>query len=110
MTSRELGWSNISAELRSHPQGTIASRSAGDTELMLLLRGRSRIRGGGGLLHQPPLPGPLPRSLLVEMQAPTRYGALLADGLASTLAARLIHKYAGPNCDSSSALSCGRGL
>ena len=36
--------------------------------------------------------------------------ALLADGLASTLAARLIHKYTGLNCDSSPALSCGRGL
>jgi hypothetical protein len=42
-SSRELGWSNISAELRSHPRGIIASCSGGDTELMLLLRGRARI-------------------------------------------------------------------
>jgi oxalate decarboxylase family bicupin protein len=50
------------------------------------------------------------RSLLVEMQLPTRYGALLADGMASTLAARLIHKFAGLNCDGSPAPSRGRGL
>jgi AraC family transcriptional regulator len=174
MTSRELGWSNISAELRSHPQGIIADRSAGDTELMLLLRGRSRITREAGAIRQSggAAPGmlwlspagsqenlieissPLPealhvflpgtlfssraaggdgydggidglryeggfrdpllelilRSLLAEMQAPTRYGALLADGLASTLAARLIHKYAGPKCDRSPARSCRRGL
>ena len=171
MTSQELGWSNISAELRSHPQGIIASRSAGDTELMLLLRGRSRITREASALRQThhAAPGmlwltpadsreelieissPLPealhvflpatqfssrgdeyngdidrlryeggfrdplletilRSLLVEMQTPTRYGALLADGLASTLAARLIHRYAGLNCDSSPALSRGGGL
>jgi AraC family transcriptional regulator len=174
MTSRELGWSNISAELRSHPQGIIASYSAGDTELMLLLRGRSRITREVGAIRQTShaAPGmlwltpagsreefievsaPLPealhvflpatlfssrilgvdghrvdidslryeggfrdpllelmlRSLLMEMQAPTRYGALLADGFASTLAARLIHKYAGLNCDSSAASSAGQGL
>jgi AraC family transcriptional regulator len=174
MTSRELGWSNISAELRSHPQGIIASHSARDTELMLLLRGRSRITRAAGAIRQTSLaaPGmlwltpagsreelievsaPLPealhvflpasqfssrvlgdggqsvdidslryeggfrdpllepilRSLLMEMQAPTRYGALLADGLASTLAARLIQKYAGLSCDSSRALSAGKGL
>jgi AraC family transcriptional regulator len=170
MTSQELGWSNISAELRSHPRGIIASCSAGDTELMLLLRGRSRITREAGSLRQThhaspgmlwltpadsreelieissplpealhvflpatqfssrgdeyngdidrlryeggfrdPLLEPLLRSLLVEMQAPTRYGGLLADGLASTLAARLIHKYAGLNCDNSPALSA-RGL
>jgi AraC family transcriptional regulator len=158
-TSRELGWSCISAEVRSHPRGVIASRSSGDTELMLLLRGRSRItreavgvrqtsEAAPGTLWLTPAgardslietSGPLPealhvylpttvfrpqtsgahgynvdietlrykggfrdpllelvlRSLLVEMQAPTRYGALLADGMAWTLAARLIHKYAG---------------
>jgi len=171
MTSRELGWSNISAELRYHPQGIIANCSAGNTELMLLLRGRSRITREAGATRQThdAAPGmlwltpadsrenlieissPLPealhvflpatqfssrgdgyngdidrlryeggfrdplleamlRSLFVEMQAPTRYGALLADGLASTLAARLIHKYAGLNCNSSPALSGGRGL
>jgi AraC family transcriptional regulator len=174
MTSQELGWANISAELRSHPRGIIASCSAGDTELMLLLRGRSRITREAGAIRQTrdAAPGmlwlspadlreelieissPLPealhvflpatqfssrvvggdgyngdidrlryeggfrdpllqtilRSLLVEMQAPTRYGALLADGLASTLAARLIHRYAGLNCDSSPALSRGGGL
>src|ERR1700730_13042404 len=50
LTSGELGWSNIAAELRSHPPGLMASRSAGDTELMLLLRGRSRItREAGGI-------------------------------------------------------------
>jgi AraC family transcriptional regulator len=174
VTSRELGWPNISAELRSHPRGIIASRSAGDTELMLLLRGRSRItREAGGIrqtsegapgmlwltpagsrenfievskplpeaLHvflpetyfssrvlggdgyngdidrlryeggfRDPLLEPLLRSLLVEMQAPTRYGALLADGLACTLAARLIHKYAGHNCHRSPAPSRGGEL
>jgi AraC family transcriptional regulator len=174
MTSRELGWSNISAELRSHPRGIIASGSAGDTELMLLLRGRSRITREAGAMRQisEAMPGmlwltpagsrevlieissPLPealhvflpatqfssrvpggdgydgdidqlryeggfrdpllqtilRSLLMEMQVPTRYGALLADGLASTLAARLIHKYAGLYCDRSPASSRGRGL
>jgi AraC family transcriptional regulator len=171
MTSHELGWSNISAELRSHPQGIIASCSVGDTELMLLLRGRSRITREAGAIRQThdaapgmlwltpadsredlieissplpealhvflpatqfssrgdgyngdidrlryeggfrdPLLEPILRSLFVEMQAPTRYGALLADGLASTLAARLIHKYAGLNCDSSAALPRGRGL
>ena len=174
MTSQDLGWTNISAELRSHPQGVIASSSAADTELMLLLRGRSRITREAGAIRQTrdAAPGmlwlspagsrenlieissPLPealhvflpgtlfssrtagedghdggidglryeggfrdpllelilRSLLVEMQAPTRYGALLADGLASTLAARLIHKYAGPKCDRWPARSCRRGL
>jgi AraC family transcriptional regulator len=81
----------------------------------------SRVPGGGGyngdidsLRHEAgfrdPLLEAILRSLLVEMQAPTRYGALLADGLASTLAARLIHKYAGLHCDSSPVLSCGRGL
>jgi AraC family transcriptional regulator len=174
MTSRELGWANISAELRSHPRGIITTRSGGDTELMLLLRGRSRITRAAGILRQSSdaAPGmlwltpagspeeiieissPLPqalhvflpaaqfssrvlkgggyngnierlryeggfrdsllesilRSLLVEIQAPTRYGALLADGLAATLAARLIHRYAGLNCDSSPARSHGRGL
>jgi AraC family transcriptional regulator len=174
MTSRELGWSNISAELRSHPQGIIASHSAGNTELMLLLRGRSRITREVGAMRQTShaAPGmlwltpaglreefietsaPLPealhvflpatqfssrvlggdghgvdiaslrhegafrdpllelmlRSLLMEMQTPTRYGALLADGFASTLAARLIHKYAGLNCDSPPAPAAGKGL
>jgi AraC family transcriptional regulator len=174
LTSRELGWANISAELRSHPRGIIASRSAGDTELMLLLRGRSRITREAGITRQTndAAPGmlwltpagsreelieissPLPevlhvflpptqfssrvlgdngcnydadglphaggfrdpllelilRSLLVEMQAPTRYGALLADGLASTLAARLIHKYAGPDGEGSPAVSGGTAL
>jgi AraC family transcriptional regulator len=170
MTSQELGWSKISAELKSHPKGIIASCSAADTELMLLLRGRSRITREAGALRQThhaapgmlwltpagsceelieissplpealhvflpatqfrsrgdeydvaidrlryeggfrdPLLEPLLRSLLAEMQAPTRYGAVLADGLASTLAARLIHKYAGLNCDHSPGLS-GRGL
>jgi hypothetical protein len=52
VTSRELGWSNILAELRSHPRGIIASRSAGDTELMLLLRGRSRITREAGAIRQ----------------------------------------------------------
>jgi AraC family transcriptional regulator len=162
MTSRELGWANISAELRSHPRGIIARGSCGDTELMLLLRGRaritseeggvretseavpgmlwltpanahgslietssalpealhvflpatqfsSRVLGGDGYngevnkLHyvggfRDPLLEPILRTLLVEMRAPTRYGALLADGLAYTLAARLIHKYAEGNC------------
>jgi AraC family transcriptional regulator len=169
MTSGELGWSNISAELRSHPRGVMASCSAGDTELMLLLRGRSRItREAGGIrqtsaaapgmlwltpvglrenvietsnplpeaLHvylpaaqyrslsgdgyngdvdrlrymggfRDPLLEPILRSLLVEMRAPTRYGALLADGLAWTLAARLVHKYAGHNCHGSPAPSRG---
>ena len=52
MTSRELGWSNISAELRSHPRGIIAGGSGGDTELMLLLRGRARItRTAGDIRH-----------------------------------------------------------
>jgi AraC family transcriptional regulator len=163
MTSRELGWGNIRAELRSHPRGLMACRSAGDTELMLLLRGRSRItREADGIrqtseaapgmlwltpagsrenrvetlnplpeaLHvflpatphsslsgdgyngdidrlrymggfRDPLLEPILRSLLVEMRAPTRYGALLADGLACTLAARLVHKYAGHNCHES---------
>jgi AraC family transcriptional regulator len=174
MTSRELGWSNILAELRSHPRGIIASCSAGDTELMLLLRGRSRITREAGAIRQTseatpgmlwltpsglreglieisnplpevlhvflpatqfsslvpgrdgyncdidrlryeggfrdPLLEPILRSLLVEMRAPTRYGALLAGGLASTLAARLIHKYAGLHCDESPAASRGRGL
>jgi AraC family transcriptional regulator len=174
MTSRELGWSNISAELRSHPQGIIASYSASDTELMWLLRGRSRITREAGAIRQTseaapgmlwltpagsreelievsaalpevlhvflpatqfssrvlgdegqsvhieslryeagfrdPLLEPILRSLLMEMQAPTRYGAVLADGLASTLAARLIHKYAGLDFDSSQAPSPGRGL
>jgi AraC family transcriptional regulator len=163
MTSQELGWSNISAELRSHPRGIIAGCSAGDTELMLLLRGRSRITREAGSIRQTsdaapgmlwltptgsrehliefsnplpealhvflpaaqfssgvlggdgyngdidrlryeggfrdPLLEPILRSLLVEMQAPTRYGALLADGLACTLAARLVHKYAGLDRD-----------
>src|SRR5580693_1432421 len=50
VTSRELGWSNISAELRSHPRGMIAGGSGADTELMLLLRGRARItRTAGGM-------------------------------------------------------------
>jgi len=174
MTSRELGWSNILAELRSHPRGIIASRSAGDTELMLLLRGRSRVTREAGSIRQTseatpgmlwltpaglredlieisnplpealhvflpatqfssrvaerdgyngdidrlryeggfrdPLLEPILRSLLVEMQAPTRHGALLADGLASTLVARLIHKYAGLECDGSPAPCRGRGL
>jgi AraC family transcriptional regulator len=174
MTSQDLGWSNISAELRSHPQGVIASSSAADTELMLLLRGRSRITREAGAIRQThdaapgmlwltpadsredlieissplpealhvflpepqfssripggygysgdidrlryeggfrdPLLEPILRSLLVEMRAPTRHGALLAAGLASTLAARLIHKYAGLNCDSSPAPSRARGL
>jgi AraC family transcriptional regulator len=174
LTSRELGWSNISAELRSHPRGIVCSCSAGDTELMLLLRGRSRITREAGAIRQTSdaAPGmmwltpadsrvdfieissPLPealhvflpaalfnshvlgdngckydidglryaggfrdpllelilRSLLVEMQAPTRYGALLADGLASTLAARLIHGYAGPDGDGSPALARGTAL
>jgi AraC family transcriptional regulator len=172
MTSRELGWSNISADLRSHPRGIMASCSTGDTELILLLRGRSRItheaggtrqtsaaapgmlwftpagvreyfietsdplpealhvllpaaqygslRGDGysgaidGLRYmggfRDPLLEPILRSLLVEMRAPTRYGALLADGLACTLAARLVHKYAGHNCHGSPAPSRGGGL
>jgi AraC family transcriptional regulator len=167
MTSRELGWSNISAELRSHPRGVMASGSAGHTELMLLVRGRSRItREAGGIretsaaapgmmwltpvglrenlietsnplpeaLHvflpaarygslsgdgynadidrlrymggfRDPLLEPILRSLLVEMRAPTRNGALLADGLACTLAARLAHKYAGHCCHVSPAPS-----
>jgi len=67
-----------------------------------------RLRYEGGF--RDPLLETILRSLLVEMQAPTRYGALLADGLASTLAARLIHRYAGLNCDSSPAPSRGRGL
>lgn len=67
-----------------------------------------RLRYEGGF--RDPLLETILRSLLVEMQAPTRYGPLLADGLASTLAARLIHRYAGLNCDSSPALSRGRGL
>jgi AraC family transcriptional regulator len=174
LTSRELGWANISAELRSHPRGIIASRSAGDTELMLLLRGRSHITREAGVVRQTSdaAPGmlwltpagsredlieissPLPevlhvflpptqfssrvpgdngcnhdtdglpyaggfrdsllelilRSLLVEMQAPTRYGALLADGLAATLVARLIHKYAEPDADGSPVVSHGTPL
>jgi AraC family transcriptional regulator len=174
MTSRDLGWSNISAELRSHPRGIIASCSARCTELMLLLRGRSRItretdgvrqtsEATPGMLWLSPagaredlieISNPLPealhvflpetlfspralggdgysgdidrlryeggfrdlllepilRSLLVEMRAPTRYGALLADGLACTLAARLIHKYAGINFDALPAPSRGGGL
>jgi AraC-like DNA-binding protein len=51
MTSRELGWANISAEVRSHPRGIITSCSGGDTELMLLLRGRSRITRAVGTLR-----------------------------------------------------------
>src|ERR1700678_3437183 len=38
MTSRELGWANISAELRSHPRGIITRCSGGDT-------GDGRLRG-----------------------------------------------------------------
>jgi AraC family transcriptional regulator len=174
MTSRELGWSNISAALRSHPRGIIASSSASDTELMLVLRGRSSINRQAGAMRQTseaapgmlwltpagsrediieisnplpealhvflpaarfssrslggdgytseidrlryeagfrdPLLEPMLRSLLLEMQAPTRFGALLADGLASTLAARLIQKYAGLHCDGSPAPPRARGL
>jgi AraC family transcriptional regulator len=174
MSSRELGWSSISAELRAHPRGIIASCSGGDTELMLLLRGRARITWMSGGIRQTseaapgmlwltpagareslmetseplpealhvflpatrfnsrvlgsegdngdldrlrhvagfrdPLLEPVLRTLLVEMRAPTRYGALLADGLACTLAARLIHKYAGHNCHGSPAPSRGGGL
>jgi hypothetical protein len=61
------------------------------------------LRYEGGF--RDPLLEAIIRSLMVEMQAPTRYGALLADGLASTLVARLIHKYSGLNCDSSPAVS-----
>lgn len=171
-TSRELGWPNLSAELRSHRQGTMAGRSAQEVELMLVLRGRTRITrksGEGehiadaapGMLWLTPagshedlieLASPLAEvlhvflpaaqfssralggrgyrgdmeglrhesgfrdallesvlgSLLLEMQAPTRHGALLADGLACTLAARLIHRYAGQDADDSR--SAGRGL
>jgi AraC family transcriptional regulator len=66
------------------------------------------LRYEGGF--RDPLLEPILRSLLMEMQAPTRYGALLADGLAFTLAARLIHKYAGLNCDSSPGPPAGKGL
>jgi AraC family transcriptional regulator len=175
MSSRELGWSNVSAELRSNPRGIIAGGSAGgDAELMLLLRGRARItRISGGIretseaapgmlwltpagaheslmeisnslpeaLHvflpatqfssralgsdgytgdidtlryvggfRDPLLEAVLRTLLVEMRAPTRYGSLLADGLACTLAARLIHKYAVHNGHGSPAPSRGGGL
>jgi AraC family transcriptional regulator len=173
-TSRDLGWANISAELKSHPRGIVAHCSAGDTELMLLLRGRSRITreadgirqtceatpgmlwltpagsradhieisdplrealhvflpetqfgsrvlGGDGCSgdmyklryeggFRDPLLEAILRSLLVEMHAPTRYGAVLADGLACTLAARLIHKYAGLHCDRLPAPARGGGL
>jgi AraC family transcriptional regulator len=174
MASEKLAWPNLAAELRFHPPGVIACGASRGTELMLVLRGRSRItrRTGGvgqsseavpGMLWLTPasvreelieLSTPLPevlhvflptarfggqalggygyevdadglryeggfrdplleavlRSLLVEMRVPTRYGSLLADGLGSTIAARLIHIYAGGECGRPDSPANGRGL
>jgi AraC family transcriptional regulator len=173
-SSEQLAWPDISAELRCHPPGVITRGAARDTELMLLLRGRSHITRQAGAVRQSsdavpgmlwltpasvreefielssPLPEvlhvflpevrfrsaalggygfegdidglryeggfrdallePVLRSLVVEMHTPTRHGSLLVDGLASTLAARLIHKLAGGNRERSNSLSGGRGL
>lgn len=161
VSSHQLGWRGIAAELRSHPAGDIAAIQPEQVEVTIALAGeRDAIvsRKGAGVRQETPVrPGqiwispvglveddiritrPLSRilhlylptepeaelaqacggrsfrgdslrylagindelirqigiSLLAELQQPTAAGRVLAESLATTLAARLLQAYAG---------------